>query len=415
MTQTPRTGLRLPVVRALAPRDPDDAHRVASPLELLTDLCFVVAIAQAASGLHHAVVEGHVGAGVAGFAMAFFAIWWAWLNFTWFASAYDNDDVLYRLLTFGQIVGSLVLAAGVQGLFDGDLRLVVVGYVIMRVALIAQWLRAARGDAERRRTCVRYATGIAIVQLGWVSVLLLDHVSPLIFLGLAAAELVVPMIAESAGMTPWHPHHVAERYGLFFIIVLGETILSSTTAIGTAFTDDAVNSDRVFLVVISGVLIVFSLWWLYFARETGPVLAKIKAAKTMEKYVWGFGHYVIFASAAAVGAGLTARVDFWTGAEEGHVPALGSARPGHGPSRTAARGPVDAQPPPPRRGPAHRGPVRGRRRHDPGVDNHALPRGDHRRGLRAAGRGRGALRRARPGVADGIPRRLTRPVRNPPP
>lgn len=325
VTSSSRTGLRLPVVRALAPRDPHESHRTASSLELLTDLCFVVAIAQAASGLHHAVVEGHVGSGVAGFAMAFFAIWWAWLNFTWFASAYDNDDVLYRLLTIGQIVGSLVLASGVAGLFEGQVRLVVIGYVIMRLALIAQWLRAARGDPEHRKTCLRYAVGIAIVQLGWVSVLLLDHLPSLLFLGLAVAELAVPIIAERAGETPWHPHHVAERYGLFFIIVLGETILSSTTAISAAVTDATVDSGQIFLVVIAGVLIVFSLWWLYFARETGPVLERIKAAGTSGDYLWGFGHYVIFASAAAVGAGLAARVDFWTGTAEHPVPALGSA------------------------------------------------------------------------------------------
>ena len=49
--------------------------------------------------------------------MVFFAIWWAWMNFTWFASAYDNDDVPYRLLTFVQIAGVLILAAGVAAAF----------------------------------------------------------------------------------------------------------------------------------------------------------------------------------------------------------------------------------------------------------------------------------------------------------
>ncbi len=84
------------LVRRLVPRDPHEEHRTASPLELLTDLCFVVAIAAAAAALHHAVADDHLIEGVAGFAMAFFAIWWAWLNFTWFGSAYDSDDVVYR-------------------------------------------------------------------------------------------------------------------------------------------------------------------------------------------------------------------------------------------------------------------------------------------------------------------------------
>ena len=77
-------------------RSPHEAHRAATPLELFFDLVFVVAIAQAANGLHHAVAELHVVDGLIGYLMVFFAIWWAWMAFTWFASAYDCDDVRAR-------------------------------------------------------------------------------------------------------------------------------------------------------------------------------------------------------------------------------------------------------------------------------------------------------------------------------
>ena len=96
-------------------RDPDEEHRASTPLELFVDLTFVVAVAQAAASLHHELVEGHVGDGVVGFAMAFFGVWWAWMNFTWFASAHDANDVPYRLLTLVQIAGALVYAAAVPG------------------------------------------------------------------------------------------------------------------------------------------------------------------------------------------------------------------------------------------------------------------------------------------------------------
>jgi len=71
-------------------RDPNEEHRAATPLELFFDLAFVVAVASAASELHHAIAEDHVVTGLVGFAVVFFAIWWAWVNFTWFASAYDT-------------------------------------------------------------------------------------------------------------------------------------------------------------------------------------------------------------------------------------------------------------------------------------------------------------------------------------
>ena len=132
-------------MRRLVSRGRGEEHRVASPLELFFDLCFVVAVAQAGVQLVHAIAEAHAAEGILNYAMVFFAIWWAWMNFTWFASAYDNDDVPYRLVTLVQMAGVLVLAAGVGRAFeDHDWSLVVLGYVIMRLAMTAQWLRAAR-------------------------------------------------------------------------------------------------------------------------------------------------------------------------------------------------------------------------------------------------------------------------------
>jgi low temperature requirement protein LtrA len=117
--------------------------------------------------------------------------------------------------------------------------------------------------------------------------------------------------AERTGRTSWHPHHIAERYALFFIIVLGETILSATLAVSSAFSDPAVRAGLV-LVVVGSVLVVFSCWWLYFSREAAAVLSDAQGRNSYVEFVWGFGHYAIFASAAAVGAGLAARVDHWT-------------------------------------------------------------------------------------------------------
>lgn len=309
----------MPIIRALRPRDPAESHRAASPLELLTDLCFVVAIAQAASQLHHHISDHHELPGLIGFLMAFFAIFLTWLNFTWFASAYDNDDVVYRLLTILQILGSLVLAAGIPGLFEGNLVLGVTGYVIMRIALVAQWLRAAYHDPERRQTCIRYAISIVIVQICWIAWLPITAAAPILitplFVLLGIMELAVPLFAERTGGTPWHPHHIAERYGLFFIIVLGETVLSTTLAIQGALKDDQLWTSSVLIVVGSGILIVFSAWWLYFSRSAGDVLSSVDRAHQASAFLWGWGHYFILGAAAAVGAGLAARVDFWSGSE----------------------------------------------------------------------------------------------------
>ncbi|MET0448564.1 MAG: low temperature requirement protein A, partial [Aeromicrobium sp.] len=260
------------LVRPLSPRDPHEEHRVASPLELFTDLCYVVAIAQAALTLEHEIAAGHVGTGLVWFSASFFAIFWAWLNFVWFNSAYDPDDTVNRLLTLLQIFGSLVLAAGVPKIFEEDFTLGVVGYVIMRVGLVLMWLRAAAGHPERRRTALRYAYGLIAVQAGWVLALLVTggDIAIWLFIVLVVLDFAVPVWAERAGATPWHPHHIAERYGLFFIIVLGETILASTVAIQAAL--DEGQAGHLVALIAGGVPLVFSLWWLYFSREDSELM-----------------------------------------------------------------------------------------------------------------------------------------------
>ena len=89
-------------------RDTSEEHRASTPLELLYDLCFVVAIARAATLLHHDVSHGAAGYAVVSYVLVFFAIWWAWMNFSWFASAFDTDDWLYRVTTIVQMGGVLV-------------------------------------------------------------------------------------------------------------------------------------------------------------------------------------------------------------------------------------------------------------------------------------------------------------------
>jgi low temperature requirement protein LtrA len=292
------------VFHPLRARNRDEPHRTATPLELFTDLCFVVAVAQVAAELHHAVVEDHVVDGLWHFALMFWAVYWAWLNFVWFASAYDNDDVGYRLLTMLQVVGVLMVAAGIPRAFDDDFSLAVAGYIVMRVALVTQWIRVSYADPDCRQTALRYALGIMACQVGWTVMLFLpDEVQGPVIIGLLACEMVTPAWAEAANPTPWHPRHIAERYGLFTIIVLGESVLSATIAIQVALDEGAHLSDLL-AIVIGGVLIVFSLWWLYFAKEAHRVLVDNRVG-----FRFGYGHYFLFASGAAVGAGLAIQVD----------------------------------------------------------------------------------------------------------
>src|SRR6478735_5916495 len=213
-------------------RDPNESHRAATPLELLFDLTFVVAFSQISSQAAHYLELGDVGTALGGFALSTFAVTWAWINYSWLASAYDNDDIFFRIATLVEMVGVLIVALGVPPVFHSlaegeylDNSVMVAGYVVMRVAAVALWLRAAKHDPEHRQTALAYATNVSIAQVGWVLLIFLNLPIGTTFgaaLLLIAFELAGPLYAETKyGRTPWHPHHIAERYGLLVIITLG--------------------------------------------------------------------------------------------------------------------------------------------------------------------------------------------------
>ena len=291
-------------------RDPVESHRSATPLELLFDLTFVIAIGQASGQFSHLIAEAHFVSALAAFGFAVFAIVWAWINFTWFASAYDTDDWFYRVTTMVQMIGVIVVALGMPALFHSidagdhlDNRVMVIGYVVMRVALVLQWLRAAKQDPERRATALGYAKYVSIAQIGWLFVAFtsLELLPTLaISLVLFALEMAGPVLAErKTSGTPWHPHHIAERYGLLTIITLGEGIFGTVATVSAMIEESGWTMDTV-LILVAGIGLTFGLWWNYFLVPSGDVLAKFRG----KAWGWGYGHMIVFGSIAATGAGL---------------------------------------------------------------------------------------------------------------
>ncbi|MBZ0293397.1 MAG: low temperature requirement protein A [Anaerolineae bacterium] len=292
-------------IRPMEPRSPDEVHRQATPLELFFDLVFVVAIAQAASALHHGVAEGHAVESLVSYGIVFFAVWWAWMNFTWFASGYDNGDVPYRIFVFIQMTGALIMASGVEPLFlHHDFSVTVFGYVVMRVANVTQYLRAAYADPVHRPATLRYAIGIGLAQVGWVLMLFLPPQWQLRYFILGVIiELLVPIWAKRASPTAWHADHIRERYGLFNIIVLGETILSTSMAIQTVSNEGILNASLI-TTIAGSLLIAYSMWWLYFYQPADHLVESLHDA-----LIWGYGHFFIYSATAAVGAGLAVVID----------------------------------------------------------------------------------------------------------
>lgn len=288
----------------MRPRDPDEPGRAASMLELFFDLVFVVAVGTASTSLSGALGEGDVVDGVLHFALVFFGIWWAWMNFTWFATSFDNDDWLYRVLTIVQMAGVLVLAAGIGPAFgEDDYVLLIAAYVVMRISMVAQWLRASRAPGSTRRPALRYAVGVACAQVLWVLALLLpDGAFGWVVPVLVLAEIAVPVIAERGATTPWHPHHITERCGCFTLIVLGESLLASANAIIEAVDEGHALAPLISLAVLA-LIVSAALWWIYFWAPHHRLIGSLGYS-----LAYGYGHYVIFGAAGALSAGIEAEI-----------------------------------------------------------------------------------------------------------
>lgn len=301
-------------------RDRSEEHRASAPLELLYDLTVVVAISLAGSQLAHLMQAGHVLAGLGAFLLSMFAILWAWLNYSWFASAFDTDDWAMRLATLVQMVGVLVLGLGQAPLFHGleegrvDNAVLIAGYVVMRISMVFLWWRVARHSPQHRVTALAYIRFIVVAQAAWILLLVLDLPFVPAFVGVLIAfgmEIGGLWWAETrsgrrkpAGSppqvgTPWHPHHIADRYGGLTIITLGEVVLGTTTAIDALVSRQGWSVDAA-VVAVAGVALAFGLWWCYFSMPWGEVLAK----RPEKGFGFGYGHYVLYVGIAAIGSGL---------------------------------------------------------------------------------------------------------------
>jgi len=291
-------------------RDPHEKHRVATPLELLFDLTFATCFSFAASQFATELAAGRYMAAAIGFGFASFAICWAWINFSWFSSAYDTDDWLFRITTMVQMIGVLVLAIGLRPMFASvergqrlDNSVMVLGYVIMRVAMVSQWLRAAKQDPARRRMCLTYAITISIAQIGWVALIFLplSTVGSIAFgVFLVIIELVRPVLNErKGGGTPWHAHHIVERYSLFAIIALGEGIVGTAAALSAVVDEHGWSLDAA-LVGIAGIGLTFGMWWIYYMIPAAEVLERHRD----RAFVWGYGQILVVTAIVATGAGL---------------------------------------------------------------------------------------------------------------
>jgi low temperature requirement protein LtrA len=215
------------------------------------------------------------------------------------------------------MLGVIVLALGLAKMFSSldegnflNLRVMVAGYVVMRVPMIFLWARAARHDPARRPAATTYIWTISVAQVFWVLLAIAQPPIAATFVLLAvfvAVEMLGPFLAERRkGGTPWHAHHIAERYGLLVIITLGEGVIGTVASINAVVNGDAGWTLEAGVVAFAGIGLIFGTWWTYFVIPWAEVLERHRE----RAFLWSYGHLVIFAALAAIGAGLHVAASF---------------------------------------------------------------------------------------------------------
>src|SRR5918995_7545564 len=244
-----------PRLRTLADAEEE---RHASWLELFFDLVFVVAIAE----LSHELVVNHTLNGFAIFAALFVPVFVAWQGFSFYADRFDTDDVLFRVSMLIAMLAVAALAIQIPSATHGASTGFALAYVAIRSLTVALNLRAYRHVSLARPLIGRYVVAFSFSVALWTVSLAVPEPWRFLLWGIGlAADLGVPALIgpRFVGRVPIHASHIPERFALFTMIVLGESVVA--VALGVAGSDWELSSAAG---AALGFLAVACLWWTYF-------------------------------------------------------------------------------------------------------------------------------------------------------
>jgi low temperature requirement protein LtrA len=268
-------------------------ERHATWLELFFDLVFVVAVAELGQNLtHDPTLHGfllYVG--------LFIPVIWAWAGFTFYANRFDTDDLAYRLLILLAMFAVAVLATNTPNAIEEGGKAFAVSYVFVRLVLLALYARAIRYVPRARPLAVLYFRVFSFGTILWLVSIAVPPPGRYWLWALALlVELAIPFFAW--GRLPGgavDPRHLPERFGLFTIIVLGESVLS--VVLGVADTTWGVDSG---LAAAGGFLAAAALWWIYFDFLDESVVRRGR----IEGLVFTYAHFPVLIGIATVGVGV---------------------------------------------------------------------------------------------------------------
>jgi low temperature requirement protein LtrA len=286
-SSTRQRWLRPPQLRTVD--DQDERH--ATWLELFFDLVFVISIAE----LVHTLEDYRTPADFLGTAGLFVAVWWAWVGYTVYADRFDTDDLLHRVLVLAGMLAVIAMALSIHDALHGGSAQFAVAFVAVRGIVLLLNARARRHAAQARPLLNLFLTAFSIGVSLWLVSVFVPEPARYVLWGVALViELSAPWVGRrQIARAPVHASHLVERFGLFTLIVLGESVISVAQA--------AALVEWTAATVVAGVggfLAVASLWWLYFDRLDEGVVRSV-----LRGLVWNYAHLPLLAGLVTVAVG----------------------------------------------------------------------------------------------------------------
>jgi len=291
-TSTRRRWLRPPQLRTL---DTDQDERHATWLELFFDLVFVISIAEVV----HTLEDYRTLADFAGTAGMFVAVWWAWVGYTVYADRFDTDDLLHRVLVLAGMLAVIAMALSVHDALHGGSARFALAFVAVRGVVLLLNARARRHAAEARPLLNLYLTAFSIGASLWLVSVLVPEPARYLLWGVALViELSAPWVGRhQIARAPIHASHLVERFGLFTLIVLGESVISVAQGVAKGAQGDWTAAMATS--AVAGFLVVASLWWLYFDRlDDGTIRSVLRGL------IWNYAHLPLLAGLVSVALGI---------------------------------------------------------------------------------------------------------------
>ena len=270
----------------------EDEERHATWLELFFDLVFVICIAEVV----HTLEDDRTLGGFLGTAGLFVPIWWAWVGYTVYADRFDTDDLLHRVLVLAGMLAVIAMALSVHDALHGGSARFALTYVAVRTVVLLLNARARRHAAPARPLLNLYLAAFTASAALWlVSVLVPEPYRYLLWAVGTTIELSAPWLGRrQIAQAPIHASHMTERYGLFTLIVLGESVIS--VAQGAAGVD---WEPGTLAVALTGFLVVACLWWIYFEYISG-----LANRSVLQGLCFNYAHLPLLAGLVSVALGI---------------------------------------------------------------------------------------------------------------